>query len=80
MRTLQASKDAEFYVDVQSINLPYLCDKMYLKKLFQKNMVNCDLFQFFTKSGSFFRITFYRCILSLRKVYIFETSAKFCVI
>jgi hypothetical protein len=50
MWTLGVSKDAEFYLYFKNITYPR--DKMHLTKVVPKNMVNCDFFQNFTKTGS----------------------------
>jgi hypothetical protein len=42
MLTLWVSKDSEFYVDLKNIN--YLSDKMHLKKVIPKNVLNWNFY------------------------------------
>jgi murein L,D-transpeptidase YafK len=52
MWTLWTPKDAEFYVDFKN-KKNFLSDKMHLNKDIPKNIVNCDFFQFITKTAVF---------------------------
>jgi hypothetical protein len=54
----------------------YFCDKMHLKKVNTNKHGKLGLSP---KMTGLFVITFFRCILSQRKVCIFETSIKFCI-